>query len=319
VVDVGQQGFEKVQAVLVQPGGGQVALGRGRLVVDGGGLEFTSKKGTLPMRPVRSLETVGAGVRVEFGEGRDLRTVVVSDWSKGIFGVKSRTRAMGETLRAALRVEGLSETEATMKGRTEQAVAEVAMKRARIRMWVLGVIVVAGTLATIITYASASDGGGTYFVFWGAMLFGTLGFLEALFEYRKHRKTLGGPGAAGPGAPAPRTSSTAEPPKAAPDVEQLERDRDIDGLVAALWRDELDTRVKVMAALGRMKDPRSVDLLVAALDDKRWDRRWSAAEALGKLEDRRAVEPLRGVLSDENALVVAAAEESIRTLEAQPG
>ena len=309
--------YEKVQAVLVQPGGGQVGLGRGRLVVQDGALEFSSKKGPLLMRPIRSLETVGAGVRVEFGEGRDLRTVVVSDWSKGIFGVKSRTRAMGDELRAALRLEGLSETEATMKGRTEQAQAEVGMKRARIRMWVSGVVVVAGTVATIISTSSA-EGGGTYYVFWGAMLFGALGFLEAFFEYRKQRKIGGSGGSGAQGGVAPhRATATTEPPKDMPDVERLESDHDIEGLVAALWRDELDIRVEVMAALGRLRDPRAVDLLVAALNDKRWDRRWSAAEALGKLEDRRAIEPLKVVLTDENALVVAVAEDSIRTLEGE--
>ena len=309
-----QHAYEKVQAVLIQPGGGQVVLGTGRLVVQDGGLEFTGKKGTLPMRPIRSLENVGGGLRVEFGEGRDLRTVNLSDLSKGIFSAKSATRAMEDALRAALRLEGLTATEATMKGRTEQAQAEVAMKRARIRMWVTGVIVVAGTVATIVT-VSAAEGGGTYYVFWGAMLFGTLGFLEAFFQYRKNAKLVAGSGVA---APPPRAATTTEPPKGVPDVDQLERDRDVDGLVAALWRDELDTRVKVMAALGRLKDPRAVDLLVAALNDKRWDRRWSAAEALGKLEDRRAVEPLKVVLTDENALVVAAAKESIRTLEGLP-
>lgn len=313
-----EMAFDKVIVVVDRPGLGQVNLGKGRLVARDGGLDFQSNKGSLAMRPIRSIKTVGAGVRLEFGEGNEVFTAIASQWGKGgIFGVRSRTRAMGEALRGALQTKELTEAETASRERVEVAEAQAVMKKAKKQMWVWGVVVVAGTIATIASISGASDGGGTYYVFWGAIVFGIFGILEAYFDrYRKYRKVLDRAGAGGGGAASSaRGKTTAEPPGEAPDVDRLEKDRDVEGLVAALWRDELDLRVKVMDALARVKDPKAVDLLIAALRDEHWDRRWSAAEALGKLSDPRAVEPLKTVLMDEHALVVAVAETSIKTLE----
>lgn len=309
--------FEKVSAGVYRPGAEQLPLGKGRLIVRAAGLDFQNEKGNLSMRPVRSLDVTKSGVKVEFGEGRDLRTAFLFDLSKGIFRARSQTRLMGDAIRQRLEMKGLTEEETVGRERVETAEARAGMQKAKVQMWVWGVVAFAGTVATIATISAASDGGGTYYVFWGAILFGIGGVLEAYFDrYRKYRRVLDRVGGGGEGATSrARGRTTAEPPGEPPDLGRLEKDRDVDGLVSALWRDELDIRVKVMAALSRLKDPRTVDLLLAALQDERWDRRWSAAETLGKLDDRRAVEPLRAVLMDENALVVAVAEDSIKSLE----
>ena len=44
-------------------------------------------------------------------------------------------------------------------------------------LWVAG-----GTLATVATYSAASEGG-TYFIFWGAIVFGAIDFLYGLFRW----------------------------------------------------------------------------------------------------------------------------------------
>lgn len=45
-------------------------------------------------------------------------------------------------------------------------------------LWCIG-----GTVVTIGTYAAASDGGGTYVIAWGAIIFGAIQFFRGLAQY----------------------------------------------------------------------------------------------------------------------------------------
>jgi hypothetical protein len=190
VVDVDELVSEKVYAAVQRPGADPLGLGKGRLFVRDGGLEFESAKGTLSMRPIRSI-TDGAGANVEFGEGGDLRTVTLSDGSKGILHMKSQSRVMAEELRQRLQMKGLTETETADRESVEVAVAQAGIRKAKLQMWVWGLVALAGTIATIATISAASEGGGSYYVFWGAIVFGIGGALAAYFDhYRKYRKIL---------------------------------------------------------------------------------------------------------------------------------
>ncbi|MGH2691813.1 MAG: hypothetical protein ACRDHM_04850 [Actinomycetota bacterium] len=196
-----EQAYEKVIVVVDRPGREQVNLGKGRLVARDGGLEFQSKKGALSMRPVRSVKRVGAGVRVEFGEGSEVFTAIATDWSKGIFGIRSRTRAMGDALQAVLHTKEITEVETQKRQGIEREEAKVGMRKAKTQMWIFGLITLVGTIATLVSVSSSSDGGGTYYVFWGAIVFGLGGVLEAYFDrYRKYRKVLEGASEATPQA-----------------------------------------------------------------------------------------------------------------------
>jgi hypothetical protein len=53
-------------------------------------------------------------------------------------------------------------------------------------MMVGGIVCAIGTVITVGTYAAASNGGGHYFVAWGAILFGGIQFIQGLFQ------TMGG-------------------------------------------------------------------------------------------------------------------------------
>jgi hypothetical protein len=210
VVDVEEMAFEKVTMFVEVPGASQPqTLGKGRLVVSEGGLDFLSDKGNLSMRPVRSLEmprgegiggTAGV-VKVEFGEDRDLRAVTLVNMSKGVLKSRSATKEMGEALRQKLQMKGLTQAEAADKDRSDVAVARAVMQKAKTQMWVWGLIAVAGAIATVVSMSAASDGGGTYYFFWGAIVFGLFGVLEAYFDrYRKNKKVVDKAGRTGAGA-----------------------------------------------------------------------------------------------------------------------
>jgi hypothetical protein len=106
--------------------------------------------------------------------------------------------------------------------------------------------------------------------------------------------------------------------ESATQISDTSETRDLDNLIAALWEDDLKTRVKAMDALVKLRDPEAVAPLMEALKSDRWDKRWTAAETLGKLADPRAIGALRRALHDENALVKAVAADSLKTLTASP-
>lgn len=71
-----------------------------------------------------------------------------------------------------------------------------------------------------------------------------------------------------------------------PDVEAMEKKRDVEGLIKALKHE-----VKVV--------------------------RWEAAEALGKIEDARALEPLTQALKDESEGVRKAVAEALEKIKSK--
>lgn len=127
--------------------------------------------------------------------------------------------------------------------------------------------------------------------------------------------------------------------KIKPNIDRMERNEDVEGLIDALKfkdcniRKEAATALKnigdsralfplidvleykewheyyaVMSsvretaaeALGILKDRRAVESLIKALDDKDEEVRWKSTWALGNIRDRRAVEPLIYLLSDKS-------------------
>jgi len=123
-----------------------------------------------------------------------------------------------------------------------------------------------------------------------------------------------------------------------PNIKQLERNRDVEGLINALKfkdcniRKEAATALKKIGdnralfslihvlkyedwhesyavmgsvretaaeALGLLRDKKAVEPLIEALNDKDEEVRWKASWALGHIGDKRAVEPLTNLLNDE--------------------
>jgi hypothetical protein len=319
--------YEKVQRQ--DPVLGPASADAGRLLVDAGTIRFEGKKGTLDITHVRDISLdKGGKLQVTYGDPPGISTVELLDISSGRLARKWKpaTAALMNDLRSLVPVEPLSPEQAEAAGRAKQvlsgAQASAGLKSARIKMWIGGLLVVGGGLATIITYSIASSNsfGGTYIVAWGPMVYGAFLLISGIVDHRKFQASTRPSEPVATSTPPPEAGTpvavpAAQPaPDGRPDVAGMKVSRDVDGLVGALWHDELDVRVRVMDALAELRDPRSVDLLTARLGDGRWDVRWSAAEALGRLGDRRAIEPLRGVLNDENAMVRAVAENSIDRL-----
>jgi hypothetical protein len=271
------------------------------VIEDEGTLEFRGKKGTLAMTPIREI-TVNGNVTIQYGEAGGMRNAMFSDFRSGARKTKSQNRMLAEELRSWVKVRQRSEIEEEAVKQQEAMVAEAHVKRARKRMWFGGGAAVLGLIATAIGYAAVDDSsGGTYFVFWGAVLFGGGMFLQGLVEYNKFK--------------APAAEVKKIPSGAGTDVPALKAAGDIDGLIQALWVNELEIRAAAINALAELNDGTVADRLIPKLGDVRWDVRWTAAETLGKLGDPSAIEPLKAMLKDPNDFVRAVAEQSIKALE----
>ncbi len=93
-----------------------------------------------------------------------------------------------------------------------------------------------------------------------------------------------------------------------PNVDQMEKNGDVEGLISALEFKDCSTRKDAAAALKKIGDNRALFPLINTLKYKEWHEsyavmgsvRETAAEALGVLRDRRAVEPLIEALNDED-------------------
>ncbi|MGF7119358.1 HEAT repeat domain-containing protein [Methanobacterium oryzae] len=135
-----------------------------------------------------------------------------------------------------------------------------------------------------------------------------------------------------------------------PDIEYMEKNRDVEGLINALkfrdcivrkeaamafkkihdsralfplvdalkyqkWHDNFvimgSVREYAAEALGALKDAKAVYPLIEALYDKDEEVRWKAAWALGNIGDKRAVDPLINSLSDERWYVRRYAASSL--------
>lgn len=94
--------------------------------------------------------------------------------------------------------------------------------------------------------------------------------------------------------------------KIKPNIDRMEQNRDIEGLISALKFEDCNIRKEAAIALKNMGDGRALFPLINALEYKDWHDfyavmgavRETAAEALGILRDRRAVEPLIKSLND---------------------
>ena len=121
--------------------------------------------------------------------------------------------------------------------------------------------------------------------------------------------------------------------KKKPDIDTLVRNRDIDGLIQALWYSDfaiqsaaaetlgslgcdalekllakLKTRNRaiklgIIQALGFIRDPRAVESLLVTLGDQNAEVRWDSAIALGEIGDERALPSLEKALEDPDKYV----------------
>ena len=87
-----------------------------------------------------------------------------------------------------------------------------------------------------------------------------------------------------------------------PNIEKMEKKRDVEGLMEALKHKDSRVRYSVAVALGRIGKP-AVEPLIQALKDKNTCIRLGAAVALGKMGNTRAVEPLIRNIKDEDEFV----------------
>jgi HEAT repeat protein len=86
-----------------------------------------------------------------------------------------------------------------------------------------------------------------------------------------------------------------------PDVEKLEANKDVKGLIKALdYKKDYNVRRRAVEALGKIGDPKAVDPLINALKDEDEYVRKNAAGALGKIGDPKAVDPLINALKDDD-------------------
>ncbi|MGB9937383.1 MAG: HEAT repeat domain-containing protein [Methanobacterium sp.] len=93
-----------------------------------------------------------------------------------------------------------------------------------------------------------------------------------------------------------------------PNIDQLEKNSDVKGLINALSFKNCITRKEAVVALKKLVDIRSLFPLIEALKYKKWHDKYAvmgsvrenAAEALGLLLDKRAVEPLIYSLTYDN-------------------
>lgn len=174
--------FEKV--ALFQSETNQI---RGTLSADGDTLRFESKKGTLTMPKVRSLENVKGRLKVEYGEGGNFGSATFTDLSKGGFRWKAATQELEQKLRAILQVVPISSEERPSYEQAVSARKVAAGKAGRTQMILGGILAVAATIVTIVTYANA-DPGDTYFFWWGGIIFGAILFIQGFAASRASRR-----------------------------------------------------------------------------------------------------------------------------------
>ncbi|WXG39961.1 MAG: HEAT repeat domain-containing protein [Candidatus Freyarchaeum deiterrae] len=94
------------------------------------------------------------------------------------------------------------------------------------------------------------------------------------------------------------------------DIERMEAEKDVKGLIKALSYSFYIITEKATEALAKIGEP-AVEFLVLALKDDYWLVRQGAANALGNIRDKRAVEPLIQALKDKDMLVLRGAIEAL--------
>jgi len=168
-----------------------IAIDRGRLILRGDSLEFQGKRGTVVLSGIRALSmTRGLAnvVKVEYGDANGI--------SVGFFTHDKRLGAkkLNQELLAAMQGQGvereLSPQEAEQLQSHRQRETETGAKRARTRMVVGSLLLAAGAIATVVTYAIASgnSSGGTYILAYGPILVGLLLLIQGIAEWRGLKK-----------------------------------------------------------------------------------------------------------------------------------
>lgn len=89
-------------------------------------------------------------------------------------------------VKTALMERGLDEASAEIViSNLEVQIEEARKKRANKDMLYGALWCVGGTVITVATYSAASNGGGRYFVAWGAIIFGAIQFFKGLANSMK--------------------------------------------------------------------------------------------------------------------------------------
>jgi HEAT repeat protein len=96
--------------------------------------------------------------------------------------------------------------------------------------------------------------------------------------------------------------------KVKPNIKQMERNKDVEGLISALKYKDCTIRKEAAVALKKIGDHRALFPLIHTLKYEDWHESYAvmgsvreiAAETLGILQDRRAVEPLIKALNDKD-------------------
>lgn len=83
-----------------------------------------------------------------------------------------------------------------------------------------------------------------------------------------------------------------------PNIQELEKRRDVEGLIKAVNHGDRGVRISAAEALSKIKDKKAIEPLIKALNDEDGDVRSSAAEALGKIKDTKAIQPLTKAFKD---------------------
>lgn len=156
---------------------------RGDLVVEEGSLEFEGLKGTVRFAPLRGLSH-DRWLKIEYGEGSNIRVAYVGSPKK--VGGSKKNRQMLEAVQRELGGGPLGQEQDEELSRFREQSRAGAARSALIRMWIGLAVVLVGIVVTAVTF-SAAEPGGTYFVAYGAILFGGLAFLQGLVEWRKKR------------------------------------------------------------------------------------------------------------------------------------
>jgi HEAT repeat protein len=95
--------------------------------------------------------------------------------------------------------------------------------------------------------------------------------------------------------------------------------RNVEGLIEALhYEADDDVRAAAARALWQIEDDRAVEPLIAALKDEWWEVREAAAKLLGQIGDERAVEPHVAALWDQAPGAREAAAGALKRLGWQP-
>lgn len=160
---------------------------KGALVADGDTLRFESKKGTLTMPNVRALTMVKNRLVVEYGGSGSFAAATFVDMSRGGFKWKAATQELEQKLRASVQIVPISSEDQPAYEQAVTARKVSSGKAGRIQMIIGGLLAVAATIVTIVTYATA-DPGDTYFFWWGGIIFGAILFFQGLAASRASRR-----------------------------------------------------------------------------------------------------------------------------------